>query len=763
MKRPLLFLFGVMIAGEWLMDLFGFPVFRGSELYERMNGRQTAVITVYGEVRSVREGRAGFSYVLGDAEAVEKGEQMAAGEILVYAKKDVPETGSRIRTTGVLSRFPAPSDPGQFDTQAYYLAQGVEFRLKEERREILPETMERGGFGKLPPALSGGLAWIKKEASDIISENAAPEDAGIFSAMLLGEKSLMEEDISDLFKNAGISHILAVSGLHVSVIGMAVLSLLKRLGAPSAVQVFLSAAFVGCYVLLSGAGASAMRAMVMFVLLILAVPLKRSYDLLSAMSAAGILILARQPLMLWQKGFQLSFLAIFSISLITPVVYEWLRYVPGFLRGLAPAVSIWLMTMPVQLMMTGTLLPFSVFTNLLVIPFAGIVLVSAMAGTLWGMAGLPGVQLLFFPGHLTVSWYRAAAETALAVPGAGLITGRPDPARTAVYYTLLLLVFLILARRQKRKWLDSPMKHTRRGNLKAGAAGMLKTIAMCLFFAALIIPLPDRRFQIISIDVGQGDCTLIRAGGCDFLIDAGSSSIEDVGRNRILPALKSLGVRRLSFVLLTHSDGDHINGAAALFEDPFLQTDCLLLSRTEAEAEELSGIIDAAEKENVPVRILSAGDSAGSGAVSFQCLYPDRESEDFFAARDPNETSLVMMLEYAGISALFTGDLGEEGEKRLMEKTDLPEITFLKTGHHGSKNSSSEAFVNTLSPAIAFISCSPENVYGHPSPETLERLEMAGCSYYCTAWDGALTAVFSDDHTVNIYGYLQERRMGDGF
>ncbi len=758
MKRPLLFLFGVMIAGEWLMDLFGFPVFRGSTLYERMNGRQTAVVAAYGKVRSVREGRAGFSFVLEEATAVERAARMDAGNILVYAKTYPPETGSTVKVTGVLSRFPAPSNPGQFDSRGYYLAQGIEFRLKEERREILSESGGTGVPVLLSAAVNRALSQIRRNASGVIAANASAEDAGIFSAMLLGDKGLMEEEVSDLFKNAGISHILAVSGLHVSVIGMAVLALLRRFGLPPAVQVIFSAAFVGGYVLLSGAGASAVRAMIMFVLLIPAIPLKRSYDLLSAMSAAGILILAGQPLMLWQNGFQLSFLAIFSISLIMPVVYEWLRYVPGFLKGIAPAVSIWLMTMPVQLMMTGTILPLSIFTNLLVIPFAGVVLISAMAGTLWGMAGLPGVRLLFLPGHLTVSWYRMTAETVLQLPGAGFITGAPDPVRTAVYYSLLITFFIILARRQKRKWLDAPMKHTKRGNLKAGAAGMLKTIAVCLFFAALIIPLPDRRFQIVSIDVGQGDCTLIRADGHDFLIDAGSSSVDDVGRDRILPALKNLGVRRLSFLLLTHSDGDHINGAEALLRDPFLQTDCLLLSRTEAESEELSGIMAAAEAENVPVRILSAGDSVGSGEVHFQCLYPDKESEDYFAARDPNETSLVMLLAYAGVTALFTGDLGEEGEKRLMEKTDLPEITFLKTGHHGSKNSSSEEFINALSPAIAFISCSPENVYGHPSPETLERLEMAGCSYYCTAWDGALTAVFPKDGTVSLYGFLQEKR-----
>ena len=758
MKRPLLFLLGVMIAGEWLMHLLGMPLVKASALYERMNGRQTAVITAYGKVRSVREGRAGFSYILEDVTAVEKAVPAKAGELLVYAGSRPPETGSRVKVTGVLSRFPAPSDPGQFDSEAYYLAQGVEFRLKEERREIVPEDGGGGISGRLLSAVRRTFSRIRLQASGIILENASAEDAGIFAAMLLGDKGMMEDEVSDLFRNAGISHILAVSGLHVSVIGMAVLALLKRLGTPPFVQVTASAALVGCYVLLSGAGTSSIRALVMFILMILAIPLKRSYDLLSAMSTAGILILCGQPLMLWQRGFQLSFLAILSISVITPVLYEWLRYVPGILRGLAPAASIWLMTMPVQLMMTGTLLPLSMLTNLLVIPLAGVVLISAMAGTVWGMLGLPGVWLLFLPGHLTVSWYRMTAETALRLPGAGVITGVPGLPRTAVYYILLFTVVLTLRRRQKKAWLASPLKHGRRGNRQAAAAGLLKTGILCVLFTLLILPLPERGFRIISVDVGQGDCTLIRADGRDFLIDAGSSSVEEAGRNRILPALKSLGVRRLSFLLLTHSDGDHINGAEALLRDPFLQTDCLLLSRTEAESEELAGILAAADEKQVPVRILSAGDAAGSGAVRFRCIYPDQESEEYFAARDPNETSLVMLLEYAGVTALFPGDLGEEGEKRLMERMDLPDIDFLKVGHHGSKNSSSEDFVSALSPETGFISCSPGNLYGHPSPEALARLSAAGCSCFCTAWDGALTAVFSEDRAVDVYGFLKERR-----
>ncbi|MCD8077951.1 MAG: MBL fold metallo-hydrolase, partial [Lachnospiraceae bacterium] len=224
------------------------------------------------------------------------------------------------------------------------------------------------------------------------------------------------------------------------------------------------------------------------------------------------------------------------------------------------------------------------------------------------------------------------------------------------------------------------------------------------------------------------------------LIDGGSSSVSDVGTYRILPYLKLQGITRLSAVFVTHGDEDHCNGLEEVLRDSSLTVEALVLSPVSATDEALTELRAAAVEEGIPVRVLSAGESWTWGEVDFTCEFPGPEDCEALVD-DANNASLVLSLQSGDFSALFTGDLGEEGEERWLQRASSGDYTLLKAGHHGSRTSSGEAFLELVSPEITVISCGKDNSYGHPHADTLARLAAVGSVIYTTPECGAVTVV----------------------
>ena len=759
-----------------------------------------------------------------------------------------------------------------------------------------------------------------------ILQGASPEDTGVLTAMLLGDRSFLSEEVRLDYQMASLSHLLSISGLHISLIGMAIAALMKRAGLPAWLRLILCAGLMGAYVRMTGESSSAVRALVMFCLSQGAKAAGRTYDLLSALSTAAILLLWSHPLLLFQSGFQLSFLAVLAAGGIWPVVKEWKaggsgaetgeagigsmilqrwlgRHVPGhpgkmaqgkadgtvsgnaggkaggkdrpeILSGLGVSLVIQWVTWPVLARMNGMIVPYGIFINLAAIPLAGPVLVlgAAAAVTEWLAGSMPAsagavssgsmlasagamtsgsmlssagmlpasgafysvchtfAQLLLIPASLILRFWRMLSRLISALPGRAWVTGSPEDGQIALYYLLLLAVILWMKtendiRKEKElllpvRWLCSLIKRSSRkqmrrirrkisgyrggqfrgfgdgtskkasktgdgrgeaaagpwadtsinryqGSLPNAAPGedpsqiasktrlwkgnvFLVVITILLMF--ILHRPPDFRETITCIDVGQGDSIFIRnRSGC-CLIDAGSSDVNGISRYRILPFLRSQAVSHLDLLILTHADGDHMNGMQDLVTDSVLTIGALVLSGASAADPALAGLIAAAEAKGIPVRILQAGDSWDLGSSHFTCLYPNEEETRRFAAEDKNETSLVIRMQGEAYTALFTGDLGEAGEQELLQDSRLAPADVLKVGHHGSRYSSGSDFLAALSPDIGLISCSASNRYGHPHPDTLERLEACGCQTAATKDCGALT-VTSERGTLKIYGY----------
>ena len=716
-KRPLLWILGVWILGELLADLCGIPLDRETELDRKMAGRESAVVRVSGCVQNIRRTSSGYSYILTNNDVEIEGQRAAARDLLVFCEgAEAMKVGQRWQVTGTLSPFLLPGNPGEFNLQAYYRAQRIDFSLREMTRVCVNASFS---------PVKDGLFRLRERMGEVIRAEAGTEDAGVLLSILLGDRSELGIDMRELYQLGGISHILAVSGLHVSLFGMTLWRLLKRSPAPRILSAVLSLLTVAGYVVLTGSGSSAVRAGIMFGLMLGAELLGRTYDLLSAAALAGIFLLWQYPLLLWQSGFQLSFLAVLAVGWLLPQLE-----MPKNIRA---SFAIQWMTLPVLAVMNGIAPLGAVLLNALVLPLSGVVLGTAAVGGLtgalaWLMSGMPAAvipgivaHVCLMPARGILAVYRMAASCAVRLPGYLWVTGMPAAWQIMLYYGCILV------------WAWGKGRYKRFPAFAGLAAAVLLSLC-CLHRLPFTAEL-----QITALDVGQGDSLFIRAPEGDMLIDAGSSSADSVGIRRVLPFLRSQGTARLEVLLLTHADSDHYNAMADLLRDPALSVGALGMTQTAARDPEIADILQAAEEKGIPVRIVTAGDAWQLGNVRITCLYPTPEEERQFAEDNKNETSLVIRLEQGSFSALFTGDLGEEGEKVWMAREKIAEADVLKAGHHGSRYASTAPFLQEVSPEFVIFSCGKHNRYGHPHPDTVARVRRVGARTASTAESGAVT------------------------
>lgn len=640
--------------------------------------------------------------------------------VLCHLEGEEPAIGSLVLMEGRFYAFSHAANPGEFDAAEYYRTLGRQGRLM--RAVLLSSDGSEDVFRE-------GLYRFRCYLSLLLRACCPEREASVLGAMLLGEKGLLDEEIKGLYQQNGIVHILAISGLHLSLLGMCVYRGLRCLRMPKIVNITLTIALMYSYGVMTGMGVSVVRALVMFSMKIMADLFKRSYDLFSAMMTAALLILVRQPLYLFHSGFLFSFGAICGIGFL-PAVSTHFPARPKCLKAFFTGVWISLSTLPVYLWFYYEFPPYSVLLNLVVIPCMGIVLGSGVLALFAAAVWLPLGRLAVSPGIAILTLYEKCCEFCAGLPGQKWITGRP--ANLQVIFFLGILILLAAFSRK----LKGPQ-------FFAGIA----------VAAAILVLRVPAGFELTFLDVGQGDCIYLSApGDKHILIDGGSSDKSDVGEYSILPFLKYRGVSALDAVFITHPDSDHENGIRGMLEQygeggvrigRVVLPDIAVKSRNE----NYLTLVALAKSKGVPVNFIACGDRFSLGDVMLTCMHPQSGYEN----QDTNAYSAVLYLTYGDFSALLTGDLEGEGEELVTERlragnpaitgesTLAGPVTVLKVAHHGSKNSTSDAFLALTRPQIALISAGRDNSYGHPHRETLERLQKQGCRIYQTAESGALT------------------------
>lgn len=468
----------------------------------------------------------------------------------------------------------AAANPGQFDLRQYYKSLGYLYYIEE------PEVISvAGGKNRIVYRLDS----LKTSLKAVYRKCCTATDSGVYAAMVTGDRSDMDSTISELFSAAGIGHILAISGLHISLIGMGLYRLLRRIGFLCPMSAIVSGIFVVLFGVMTGNSVSATRAIVMFVCAVNAQVLGRRYDILSAVSLSAIILILKNPYVIANSGFLLSFMAIAGVAVVTDgFSVKWLKWLTG------PA-AIQLATLPIILWFYYEVPVYSVFLNLIVVPLMSLIMISALGCGLLGLISIPAGCFFAGAGHYILILFRYGSELMLSLPGSVFVAGRPELWQVMVYYILL---FLFSQRKRVVVWIEKRAvrrcgeaecevkKHREVGReaVKGGArkceaekpeAGKCvmgaNIFLRSLLVIAVIILLTRGRsgLEVTFLDVGQGDAIFISLpNGGNVFIDGGSTSSKNIYEKVIEPFLKYKGVRRLDFLFLTHSDADHENGWA---------------------------------------------------------------------------------------------------------------------------------------------------------------------------------------------------------
>lgn len=649
--------------------------------------------------------------------------------IMVYDENFVEiAVGQTIYFQGTTDCFDAARNPGNFDQRLYYAKQNIYGIVWCDK--VLAISGEENW-------LMEKLYQLKLQWKENIYEVMGEENGAILTAMLLGEKSEMDPEMKELYQKNGIGHILAISGLHISFIGLGIYKLIRRTGLGFVLSGIGAIFILSLYALMIGFSVSVFRAFVMLLFRIGADMSGRVYDMLTALMVAAAITVGNQPLYLTDAGFLMSYGAIFGILFVLPALEKVLKCRWKWMSGCYASIAINIMLLPVLLWFYFEFPTYSIILNMLVIPLMSVVLGFGMVGSLLGFLIGPVGKVCLWICELTLRFFELLSRAGSKLPFARIVLGQPEMWEVILYYIVLALMLAFVFHCKKQEWL----KRFR--------------VLFCTVVCALIVLMshrPEDLLAITMLDVGQGDGIFLRGPkGNTYLIDGGSSDVEQLGKYRIEPFLKSQGVGELDYVFLTHGDTDHYSGIAEMLErqDVGVKIKCLVLPSNWKQEEALVELAETAGAQGVSVVVLKAGQSIQEGGLQLTCVQPTSVDSNLSG----NAGSLVLSVVFGEFSMLCTGDVEAEGETALTKRLAGQDFNVLKVAHHGSKNSSSETFLKMICPEIALISAGENNSYGHPHEETLARLLIIGCKVFETTKNGAIT-IETDGNSLTIDRFL---------
>lgn len=652
--------------------------------------------------------------------------------------------GERVLIRGEGKPFSKARNPGEFDSKEFYKAMDLDFKLYGEELLVLDHRKD--------PLLEG-IRQVKLWIIGIFYRLTGEKDAGIFVAAVIGDKEGIPKEINDLYQKNGIAHLLAISGMHMSVIGLFFYRILRKTGLGYGMAGAVSSILVILYGILTGNSPSVARAVIMMVISFLASYLGRTYDLLSSASLTLILLTLKSPLILMQGGVQLSFGAVFAIGGMMPAMAEWAGKEKTVVKTVSTAIAIQVITLPVVLYHFYQLPLYGIFLNFLAIPLMDAVVYSGLAviflGSLCPLLGVAAAGI----GHYILILYEVSCKNIAKLPYNNLTFGRPDMGRLAAYGFFMAALFFIL------KISGSSCKKKEEEKKSFSYIKRLLLLFVLYGFCILFFkPAPVKGLEAMFLDVGQGDGILLRTGKSAVLVDGGSSSKKSLGEYTLEPCLKNLGVSVITYAFISHGDLDHLSGVHFLLEtSDDIRIENIMLPYQGKDDEKIKELAELARMRGTKVTYLVGGDEVTVEGLEITCLYPGASD----VPENVNEQSEVLKMDYGNCHILFTGDMGEKEENRLLERLGekkLSQINVLKTAHHGSKYSSSEAFLKAVSPLWAVISYGENNSYGHPHKEVLDRLEDFGVEVFKTAESGAIR-LWTDGMKIHFSSYVD----GDGF
>ncbi|WP_028391872.1 DNA internalization-related competence protein ComEC/Rec2 [Bacillus cihuensis] len=619
---------------------------------------------------------------------------------------------------GVLEIPSGKRNFNSFDYRLYLKRQGIHWVLKADSIQFAKCMSNKH-------SIKQAIQDFRNKGISYVNIHFPESSRGYVNALIFGDQKLIDEEELKDYQRLGIVHLLAISGLHVSFLTGVIFFIGIRAGVTREKMSLVMFLFLPIYIILSGASPSVLRSCFMAMLFFFLAFFKKSISATETISIIYLLLLLFNPNHLYNIGFQLSFSVAFAIIMSLSIMG---RFSNQFIALLVTSILCQLAAIPILLFHFFEFSLIGVLLNVIFIPIYSVILLpfAILVLLIHLLTNQIGDLLLFFLNKSFVLCNTVAGFTA-DLPFAYISFGKPT---FPIHLLLVVVIFLLLA-----SWDLGDHRKTK----------ILSLLLILLLVLQYNIQKLSPFGEVTFIDIGQGDSIFIKLpfNKGNFLIDTGGSlSFEQevwkvrrktysTGEDIVIPFLKSKGIHTLDLLILTHPDADHIGSADDIVKH--IDVKKIIIGGGSEEIYKDQVFIQTAIKLGIEISSVKRGDHWSVGDARFYVLNPYQYEED------TNESSIVLYAEIGGGSWLFTGDLGEQGEQELIQVYPDLSADILKVGHHGSKTSSSEAFIDSLQPKIAIISAGVNNRYGHPHQQVLEILSKAGVSVYRTDLKGAIS------------------------
>lgn len=692
-------------------------------------------------------------------------------KLYIYTKKDIElNYGDKIAFSGTYTRPEKQRNYKGFDYSQYIKQLKVYGTIMCEKIQFIKNNQGNGIFKISNQILERIVSRTKK----VLNE----ETASILLGLILGNKTDIDEQTQDDFRNASMSHILAISGMHVAYILLGINFIFKNLFGKKNTEI-ISIFILIFYMFITSFSPSIVRAGIMGIILIFSKLIYRKNDIYNTISISLFLILIYNPFLIQNLGLQLSYGGVIGIVIfnrhilnilkninVKNKIYKYKirpkidRYLDKIKEIISVSISVQLFILPLITLYLNTFCPYFLISNLILSFVIGPVVIWGFIFIILILVNI-SIAKIFSPLiQIGITILKLISNIG-KLPFSKIYVATPTIFLISIYYLFLFVLFLCYniysiknpSKTQIRvKNLIALMKINLRKNGKK-----VRLIIIIIILSFSVIYCIPKNLKIYFIDVGQGDSSLIiTPQRKNILIDGGGSSNSDfdVGKSTLIPYILDRGFTKIDIVIISHFDQDHVGAILTLLQE--LRVGRVYISKQAENSENYEKFLKIISEKNIKVYEVMAGNKIHiEKNLYLDILWP---TENLISTNALNNNAMVFNLHYKKFSMLFTGDIEEASEKEILKlyskNKDLLKANILKVAHHGSKTSSTSEFINVVNPKIAVIGVGKNNKFGHPNENVLERLKQLGCKVFRTDLGGEISIEVnrsSKYRTISIY------------
>ncbi len=637
---------------------------------------------------------------------------------------DSLQYGMRILFQGQLQSVSTARNPGDFDLRKYLFLNEIYAKMYLEDQVDIQILGKEGNF-----FLTDLIYPLRKLISKNFTTYIGGKEASFLKGILIGDRSEIPFELKESFINAGVMHILAVSGLHVGMITAIIFVLLSFFRFSRKICIIGTSLILVFYIFLTGHPPSVVRASVMAIIILMSFLLERKVDVFNSLAVAAIILLFIDAKQLFEPGFQLSFIAVIAIVALYPKIHSVLYLAPEvlqkssiikFFSGLA-AVSFAaaIGTIPFTSYYFGKISIIGFAANLIIVPMTGIILALGIITSIFAFISNWAADIFAQTTKASAGFllyfvsYFGNLKYSHIFANFNFLSG-------VIFYVIIGFIFTL-----------------RNGIIVKRFIFAFLIVANGLIFYSLLFE-KEENFKVTFLDVGQGDAIFIEfPDGKNMLVDAGPRTFyRDAGERFIKQFLNKKGIRKIDYILNTHPHYDHLGGIPSLLRKFKVGTiiDAGSYEKTNIFAE-YKFLIDSLD---IKYRVVKQGSIIQASDLSrIYVLHPAGEF-DSTQTHDLNDQSIVLKIVYKETSLMLTGDIERKSEIEILNQySDFLKTDILKNAHHGSKTSNTEEFLDQVAPEYALISAGFNNKFNHPSDIVLERLNDKNIKIHRTDLSGA--------------------------